>query len=236
MKKISKNILFFIPSYNDTKNAFVIARSIKKIFPKSEVLVIDDGSNEVFFPKKGDQFKFFSTGINFGLGVCTHIAIDFMLNNKFDILVRLDADGQHPIREIGRLVKPILNEQSDYSVGIRMNHYSVKKFLIRDLIKKYYNFVARIISNNKVPSDVNSGFFAINRMCAESINNLQLERYPEPETYIHLSRQGFILSESKIVQNKRNHNKSTLNFFNGLRMFYKFNIVMIYEIFRSKKI
>jgi hypothetical protein len=159
-----------------------------------------------------------------------------MLNNKFDILVRLDADGQHPIREIGRLVKPILNEQSDYSVGIRMNHYSVKKFLIRDLIKKYYNFVARIISNNKVPSDVNSGFFAINRMCAESINNLQLERYPEPETYIHLSRQGFILSESKIVQNKRNHNKSTLNFFNGLRMFYKFNIVMIYEIFRSKKI
>ena len=63
MKKISKNILFFIPSYNDTKNAFVIARSIKKIFPKSEVLVIDDGSNEVFFPKKGDRFKFFSLRI-----------------------------------------------------------------------------------------------------------------------------------------------------------------------------
>ena len=86
------------------------------------------------------------------------------------------------------------------------------------------------MTRNNAPSDVNSGFFAINKSAANELNQLMLERYPEPETYIHLSKNGFRLMNIEINQIKRKMKTSSLNIFNGIRMFYKFNIFILSEL------
>jgi len=190
-----------------------------------DILIIDDGSNSEHINNSNEnQIYLCRLESNYGLGFCTHIAIDFMIENNYDILIRVDADGQHPIEKIPSLIKPLIEEESDFAVGRRINHEGDKFFSLKKIVKKYYNFISSLMTKGRSPSDVNSGFFAINIKSANYLNEKCLERYPEPEIYIHLCRSSFFLKEIDIMQNKRITKHSTLNFIQAIRMFYRFNI------------
>ena len=138
-----QKILIFIPSYNDNVMAKSVAKKINQSFKNFDVLVIDDGSVDDIKTEQIADCFFFRMDTNYGLGVCTNIAIDFMLQNNYSILVRVDGDGQHPIEEIENLIAPLLSNDADFTVGSRINHQKGSNNFIRNAVKKYYNFVAK---------------------------------------------------------------------------------------------
>jgi Predicted glycosyltransferases len=219
-----------------TRKFLEVAFKVKKMFPSVEILIIDDGSKiEKLNFRDFKDYKYIKLPDNYGLGVCTHIALDYMIKCEYDILVRLDADGQHPIKKIRDLITPIQENMADIVVGCRKNHYKQNFNLLKNIIKIYYNFVSRIITNGKAPKDINSGFFAINTKAALHLEERRLERYPEPEIYIYLCMKNLIMKQIFINQKPRILKKSTIGFINGLQMFYRFNIYILTELIKMRR-
>jgi len=107
-----------IPAFNEEiAIGSVIARARQHV---DEVLVIDDGSADNTFrvaELMGATVLRHET--NSGKGMALRTAFEWAISNQVDILVTLDADGQHNPDEIPRLIEPILWKKADMVNGAR---------------------------------------------------------------------------------------------------------------------
>ena len=178
-------ILFFIPTFNDQKELSAIVSSLLSKFQNARVLVVDDGSIPAITLDLTSQHEIEGSCLvrlvsNEGLGLATSIAIDYMLQENFDCLVRLDADGQHPQSEIEGLKEKIFSNSADIVWGERVNHNSMKtpKAVMGSLTKALTAWLGRLIFRSHV-KDWFTGFFAINQAAAKVAQGAYLERYCE---------------------------------------------------------
>ena len=129
------------------------------------VLVIDDGSTDDtagLARRAGAEVVQHRT--NEGLGSSFQEDVRLAIENKADILVNIDGDGQFDPGDIPKLVGPIVNRKADMA--------SASRFLDRDLVpempavKKWGNrAVARVVwlLTGKRFRDVSCGFRAFSR-------------------------------------------------------------------------
>lgn len=231
-RKTNSGLLVFIPCYEEGDNTKEVAAEVLKSLPGCTLLIIDDGSRTRDLQMdSSSNVLLIKLWDNFGLGVCTHIAIDHMLRNNYKILVRIDADGQHPANAISKLISPIIEGSADVVVGIRLNHWRDSGMAQR-IVKKYYSVLANLLTSGKAPADVNTGFFTLNRAAASEINKRYLERFPEPEIFITACRLGFRMQTTEIIQHPRRSGQSKVTIFQAARMFYRFNIFVLNELMK----
>jgi glycosyltransferase involved in cell wall biosynthesis len=230
-------VLVFVPTLNDHDSVAEVLAEIGKLGPRYRVLVVDDGSDVPVrsYPLRRDVLTC-ELPDNFGLGVCTHVAFDHALRMEYDAVVRVDADGQHPVHEIPALLAPLQSGDADIVVGTRTNQFreNVMSGLPRRIAKYYFNWVARLMTRGLSPSDVNSGFFAVTAAGAAKLNAFSLERFPEPQLFVLACRAGLRLREIPIKQFERRRGRTTLNMFGAIRMFYRFNVFVLGEMLRRR--
>ena len=226
-------ILVFIPTYNDAEEIAKICEEIRALTGNYSILVIDDGSDPKLDDSElDDDVLRYRLPANFGLGTCTHIAFDQALRHGYDMVVRVDGDGQHPTHEIPNLVGIAQLKDVDFVAAVRSNQQRRPGITgwPAVAIKWYYSLMARWLTSKQAPGDVNTGFFCANRQAAALINKYQLERFPEPQMYIVACRRGLKVDAVTIAQQPRRTGKSTLGFGQAVRMFYRFNIFALSEI------
>jgi len=111
-------VIAVIPAYNEEST---ILEVIKQVLPKvTEVIVVDDGSKDNtrrLAEKAGVTVV--SHAINRGLGAALSTGFVAAEKLKADVVVTLDADGQHDPEELNRLVKAI-EAGADVVIGSRM--------------------------------------------------------------------------------------------------------------------
>ncbi|MDC0073393.1 glycosyltransferase family 2 protein [Alphaproteobacteria bacterium] len=232
-----KKILVMIPSFNEGDTISEICLNIKNLYPNIHIIVIDDGSKEPYENKSLIENIFsYNLPINYGLGMVTHLAIDYMKLKKYDILIRVDGDNQHPLEMIPKLIEKI-NLGADICIGSRSNAYKTKglRSLLSNITRKYISYTAKFIVYNQLPNDLSSGFIAINNKTAELISKSPLERYPEPEIMMLAARSKLIIKSVKVEQSDRIIGKSSISYFRGLLLLYRFNIFLIGELLERIK-
>ena len=233
-----QRLLVFVPTFNDTELVASIVSEICAISSNLTVLVVDDGStNPVDRTSLPDQCLLFRTPDNFGLGTATHIALDHMLKHGYDALVRVDADGQHPIDRLTDILRTLETAEVDLVVGGRANRNegTAPRDLSARLVRGYLSVVARILTKNRAPADLNSGLFAVNARAAAVLNQTPLERFPEPEMYILACRRGLRVKEVSVEQGKRKHGESSVTIGHALRLLYRFNMFALSELIQGSK-
>ena len=229
-------VLVFIPTLNDKELVAGLAAQVIALGDYFIPLIIDDGSRiRLSSDELPDQCLLFSLPDNMGLGVCTHIAIDHALAHGYSEIVRFEADGQNPVDVIPKLLAQLWSGEADLVAGLRVNHHGAfsPDNMLRRFVKAYVRALASLATHGKAPGDVNSGFFAANRLAMTKINNNQLERYPEPQMFIISCNSGLRVREMPFHQVARMHGNSTLNYAEGARMFYRISIFVLSEIFRK---
>lgn len=110
----------------------------------------------------------FRHAINRGAGAATQTAIEASLALGADVIVLIDADGQHDPDDISRLIEPILEDKADVVIGSRF----LKKNEIpahRRLFNTIGNLVTFVLFGAWV-SDSQSGFKALSRAAAERVD------------------------------------------------------------------
>jgi len=192
------NLLVYIPAFNEADHiASVINRIPKKIkgVTSTACLVVDDGSTDnTSQVAKSAGANVIRHSRNQGVGMAFQSAVQFAWENKADILVGIDADGQFDPTEIPLIIQPIMQQIADLVVG---NRFTSGKPENMSSIKYWGNrmmaLLVSTISGCKL-QDVSSGFRAYNREALLRLNTFEKFTYTH-ESILSLVYQGLAVVE-----------------------------------------
>ena len=166
-------ITIIIPAYNEAQKIEDVIRSIKQLREHDEIIVVDDGSTDNTLElAKRTGVKVLHHPYNQGYGAAIKTGIR---NASGEILLFIDADGQHKAKDIEKVIAPI--QEYDMVVGARSKNSRVSNF--RRFGKKIMKSYASYLVGMKIP-DLNSGLRAVRK-------DVALE-------FIHLYPNGFSLT------------------------------------------
>jgi glycosyltransferase involved in cell wall biosynthesis len=198
--KKDKSLAIIVPTYNDIHHLELLLADIIKLLIPYETVVVDDGStNEVGDIARHADVLHHPYNLGSGAAIKTGIRAA-----KGDVLVFMDADGQHDPADISKLLEHI--EKYDLVVGARTptQHASWG----RRVMNAIYNRLASYVTGFKV-EDLTSGFRAIRAERARELLPLLPNRYSWPTTMtLVLLRSGFSVKYVPINLRPRQHGKS----------------------------
>ena len=114
-----KKIFIVMPAYNEGKVIGGVIQELKKRGYKN-IIVIDDGSSDnTYTISKQAGVVVLRHRINRGLGGALNTGITAALKLGARIIVTFDSDGQHDVRDIPRIVQPIISDEADIVIGSR---------------------------------------------------------------------------------------------------------------------
>ena len=162
-------VVIGIPAYNEEENIASIITKLQKITNK--IIVCNDGSSDMtgeIAEKMGAIVINHPKNFGYGAGIKSI----FLKAREMspDILVTFDADGQHRIEDIEKVMEPIVKGDADIVIGSRFldksdNIPAYRRFGISTITK-----MTNIATKQKI-TDSQSGFRAYNK---KSLNELNL--------------------------------------------------------------
>jgi glycosyltransferase involved in cell wall biosynthesis len=160
-------IFIVIPAFNESQKLDRILQELKKQY--NNIIVVDDGSgdntNKIAKKKKVYTLRHV---VNRGQGAALKTGIDFALQKGADIIVTFDADGQFLVKDIKKIVEPVLHNKADITLGSRFMGEAVNIPALKKFALKLGILVVYILYGIHV-TDSQSGFRAMNRKAAQKI-------------------------------------------------------------------
>jgi len=156
-----------IPAYNEEKNIAKIIVKLKKM--TDQIIVCDDGSTDSTYAiAESLGVTVIKHPKNSGYGMAVRSIFLKAREINADILVTIDADGQHKIEDINKIIKPIVDGQADISIGSRFLKEDNNTPGYRKLGVKIITKVTNSSLSEKV-TDAQSGFRGYNNKVLQSL-------------------------------------------------------------------
>ena len=159
---LSMRIVVLLPAFNEGRRIESVLRSLPSEIQGHELLpiVIDDGSKDdtSASAKRVSGVRVLRHRTNLGKGAAAKTGCEAALQVGADIIVLMDADGQHRSEDIAHLVEPLLNGDERLVIGSRDRTGSMP--IMMRLGNTGLTLVSRILFGIKV-RDSQSGFRAL---------------------------------------------------------------------------
>lgn len=222
---MEKKILLIIPAYNEATNIENLINHIIMNYTQYDYIIVNDGSSDntqEICERKG--YHVLNLPVNLGIGGAVQTGYLYALKNHYDIAVQIDGDGQHDVSDVEKVIAPILEEESDISIGSRFvtkegfQTTGSRRFGIRILSGLIW------ICTGKHIKDVTSGFRAVNSKFIEVYSSDYPTDYPEPEALITALIYGGRVSEIPVVMKERESGTSSINIRKSV--YYMINVTL----------
>lgn len=160
-------VFVVIPAYNEGAAVGDVVSSVRSEY--RNVVVVDDGSrdNTEDEARKGGATVLRHI-INRGQGAALQTGIDYAVQHGAQIVVTFDADGQHRLEDVARLIDALDKEQADVAVGSRFLDLRSKVPLPRRMLLRVAAVFMRFTSGMPL-TDAHNGLRAIRRSAAQKI-------------------------------------------------------------------
>jgi len=205
-------VSIIIPAYNESQTIGDLVSKIVELYPKFEVLVINDGStDDTDAVARGAGAYVHSHPYNIGNGAAIKSGIRVA---KGDILVFMDGDNQHDPEDIVKLLKYM----SDYDMVVGARSSSDQASLGRTFGNMIYNWFASYVAKFPIP-DLTSGLRAVKADIARNLLYLLPNTYSYPSTLtLGVLRTGRSVKYIPIKVRKRKIGRSKISLFkDGVR-------------------
>ena len=186
-----------IPAYNEGKNIASILLRLKNI--SEHIIVCDDGSSDLtseIAEKLGAIVVTHTKNLGYGAAIKTIFLKAQEINA--DALVTFDADGQHRIEDIDKILVPIKNNKADIVIGSRFLNDEQKISKYRKIGIKTITELTNITSGTKI-TDSQSGFRGYNRKTLENIKLTESGMGISTEILIKAKKSNFKIIEVPII-------------------------------------
>lgn len=154
--RVCKRVSIIIPAKDETASIGLLVADIRKRYPESQILVVNDGSTDdtgEVAAAAGAEVMTHPQSLGNGAAVKAGARLA-----SGEILVFLDGDGQHDPADIPLLLER-LDQGYDMVVGARASARSHANWG-RLMANGAYNLVASLVSGQQIP-DLTSGFRAV---------------------------------------------------------------------------
>ena len=186
-----------IPAYNEEKNIASIITKLKKI--TDSIIVCDDGSSDMTSEiSKNLGVILISHEKNMGYGTAINSIFQKSKEVNTDLLVTFDADGQHRVEDIEKVIEPIKNNDADLVIGSR---FLDKKSDVPNYRKIGIKVITQVTnaSIKKKLTDSQSGFRAYNKQVLSQISPSEIGMGISTEILIKSSSKGLRITEVPIT-------------------------------------
>ena len=201
-----------IPAKNEEIGLAGLIPQLTKLYPHAELIVVDDGStdNTANIVREAGA-RCISHPVSLGNGGAIKTGARSATR---EIIVFMDADGQHRPTDIIRLLSP-MEDGFDLVVGARSNESQATK--LRAIANYAYNKLASLMTGFKI-LDLTSGFRAVRRDKFLSILYLLPNKFSYPTTStMAFFRSGYFVGYVPIVAETREGKSHIKIFRDGFR-------------------
>lgn len=196
-------IIAIVPGYNEEKHIASVIQETKKHV--DEVIVVDDGSSDNTSNAARKADFILKHAINMGKGMALKTGFEFALKRKPELIVTIDADGQHNPNEIPMLVNKLKEENADIIVGTRVKPENMP------LVYRYGNFFINLVFRTLFQNikDTQSGFRVFKPEIYEKIRWYSSTYEVEAEVLANASRHKLKCIEAPISTIYQDNYKGT---------------------------
>ena len=212
----SSDTLVFIPAWNEEKNLPAVLDELAQELPDVDLLVVDDGSADgTARVAREHGAEVLSFGENRGLPIGVAAGYARAAEQGYAYCGRVDADGQHPVAELARLLDRVRAGDCDVAVGSR--------FVSGDGYEpdRYQPSPARVVGTSLLRrgmrhvlgrpfADATSGMYAVNAKAMPILAEPYATGAPEVEGLLRLRDAGLAVDEIPVNMRERASGESKL--------------------------
>ena len=231
-----KKVAIIIPAYNEEiaikdliSNVNLLSLKNYSIYP---VIINDCSTDNTLKIALKEKCTVLNLPINLGIGSAVQCGYRYAYANGFQMAVRIDGDGQHPPKEIEKLINAFEKENKDILIGSRfLDSSGFQSSLIRRLGIKYFQLLIKIFSGVKI-TDCTSGFRLLNRKAMKLSTEHYPDEYPEPESIILFSNRNLKIGEVSVTMRERQGGVSSINSFGSIYYILKVSLAIFFTFIR----
>jgi glycosyltransferase involved in cell wall biosynthesis len=213
---MSSDTLVFVPAWNEEGNLGAVLDELRRDLPGAEVLVVDDGSTDSTADvARAGGARVLSFGENRGLPAAIAAGYGHAAANGYGFCGRVDADGQHPVAELRRLLELVRSGACDVAVGSRFasgEGYAAYRYEATAARQFGHALLRRLLRLRlaRPPLDPTSGLYAANARACELLAKPYEAGAPEVEGLIRLEEAGLRVQEVPVNMRARAGGESKL--------------------------
>ncbi len=210
------DVVVFIPAWNEEKNLPAVLDELRADLPGADVLVVDDGSTDA----TGEVARAGGAHVlafpeNRGLRAGIAAGYGYAHEHGYAICGRVDADGQHPVAELRRLVEEVQAGRCDVAVGSRYlsgDDHAPYRYRLEGS-RRFGTAVARRATGavlRRPFHDPMSGMWAVGAVATELLSRPYTSGAPEVEALVRVTKAGLRLEEVPVEMRPRATGESKL--------------------------
>ena len=213
-----RDTLVFIPAWNEEQNLAAVLVELRKEIPDADILVVDDGSID----RTADVAREHGANVlsfeeNRGLRAAIAAGYGYAAEHGYAFCGRVDADGQHPVAELRRLLEVVRSGAADVAVGSRFatpggNGFSRERYESSAARRLGTGLLRRSIEMvlDRPFHDATSGMYAVNDRAMPILARPYSSGAPEVEAVLRLHEEGLRVDEIPVEMRERAGGESKL--------------------------
>ena len=229
--------LAILPAYNEAVTVAGVVQSLRRHAPEWDPVVIDDGSTDETTQLAAQAgAKVLHAPFNLGIGGAVQLGFAYALENGYDYMVQVDADGQHDPREVRKLVAEMESHPKlDVVCGSRFltkDHRYPAPISRRTGIHLFAFLTSKIVGQRV--SDPTSGFRLYNRRAIALFARDYPHDYPEVEAILMLHAHRLRIHEIPVRMNARGFGRSSIDYPRSAYYMAKVLLALFIGLFRRR--
>jgi glycosyltransferase involved in cell wall biosynthesis len=212
----ARDTVVFIPAWNEEASLPGVLDELRRELPGADLLVIDDGSTDATADvARAHGADVVSFGENRGLQAGIAAGWREASTRGYAYCGRVDADGQHPVAELDRLLTLVRSGACDVAVGSRFvagdgyPAYRYKPSPARRFGTAVLRRAMRLRLGRRF-GDATSGMYAANAAALPLLAEPYVSGAPEVEGLIRLADAGLRVEEVPVDMRVRTSGESKL--------------------------
>jgi glycosyltransferase involved in cell wall biosynthesis len=190
-------VLVVIPARDEESNLPSLLQEVR-LAGYDAVVVNDDSRDATAIVARAAGFPVLTLPVNLGTGGGVQTGFIYGLRHAYDIIVQIDADGQHDPAQIPNVIAPILAGEADCVIGSRYLPFAPDRDYKTPRVRRlgmYFSTALLRLASGLWIYDTTSGFRALNRAAFSYFTRAYPVDHPEAEALLMLHQRGLRIRE-----------------------------------------
>lgn len=234
---MAQKLLIILPCYNEQAALPALLAELNGLYlPGYDItpLVVNDCSKDAT-AQVARQYgvKVLDLPINLGIGGAVQSGLIYAHTDDFDLAIQMDGDGQHPPKELIKLLDCHTATQANLVIGSRfIERQGFQSSFTRRIGIGYFYRLNLLFTGQRI-FDSTSGYRLFDRKAIALAAAYYPDDYPEPESLVYFAKAGLVIKETPVVMAGRAGGQSSIGKRASLYYSIKVTIAMFFSAVRK---